>query len=162
MNLYEKECRVCAKVKPMEDFYFCGNNRDNLMGKCKVCQREHTSRNHKEAYVHKSPVYKSVAKSLRGAKARAVKSNIVFNITIEDLGDLPTRCPVLGVELIPGTRGGANNNSPSIDRFDSTKGYVAGNVYVISCRANVLKNNGTLEEHKLIYDWMYKIIDKLA
>jgi hypothetical protein len=41
-------------------------------------------------------------------------------------------------------------NSPSLDRIDNTKGYVPGNVWVISWRANDLKRNATLEELKLL------------
>ena len=37
-----------------------------------------------------------------------------------------------------------------IDRIDSSKGYVKGNVRVISKRANTLKNNATIEELELV------------
>ena len=37
-------------------------------------------------------------------------------------------------------------NWPSLDRWDSAKGYVPGNVFVISYRANTLKNSATYEE----------------
>lgn len=40
--------------------------------------------------------------------------------------------------------------SPSLDRIDSSKGYVKGNVRVISARANMLKNNATVEELTLV------------
>lgn len=64
----------------------------------------------------------------------------------------PTHCPVLGLALDyperTGTRGAqpAQPNWPSLDRWDSTKGYVPGNVFVISYRANTLKNAATYEE----------------
>lgn len=56
-----------------------------------------------------------------------------------------THCPVFGTKL---EFGGRRNNpdSPSIDRIDNRLGYVAGNVWVISLRANHLKNDSTLEE----------------
>lgn len=40
----------------------------------------------------------------------------------------------------------AQPNWPSLDRWDSSKGYVPGNVFVISYRANTLKNSATLDE----------------
>lgn len=40
--------------------------------------------------------------------------------------------------------------SPSLDRLDSSKGYVKGNVRVISKRANQLKNNATVEEMRMV------------
>jgi hypothetical protein len=50
------------------------------------------------------------------------------------------------------SRNGTTNldNSYSLDRIDSNKGYVKGNVWVISRRANVIKNNATLEELELL------------
>ena len=39
-------------------------------------------------------------------------------------------------------------SSPSLDRIDNTKGYVPGNLQVISYRANQLKSDGTLEEFR--------------
>lgn len=37
-------------------------------------------------------------------------------------------------------------NAASLDRIDNSKGYVRGNVMVISLRANAIKNNATAEE----------------
>ena len=38
----------------------------------------------------------------------------------------------------------------SLDRIDSSKGYVKDNIWVISHKANSIKNNATLTELKLI------------
>ena len=76
--------------------------------------------------------------------------------TIE-FGDLefPSHCPVLGLELDYFTEGkGRLENSVSFDRVDPTKGYVKGNVIVMSWRANRIKNDGTFQEHQLIADFM--------
>ena len=45
-----------------------------------------------------------------------------------------------------GEQGIQTFNSPSIDRIDSTKGYVKGNVKIISLRANMMKNVANLQE----------------
>lgn len=47
---------------------------------------------------------------------------------------------------------------PSIDRIDSTKGYVKGNVQIISLRANTLKNDATPEEIKMLSDFLNSTI----
>ena len=44
----------------------------------------------------------------------------------------------------------SHSNSASLDRIDSTKGYIKGNLQIISFRANTVKNNLTLDEMKMI------------
>ena len=74
--------------------------------------------------------------------------NLVFN----DL-EWPLVCPVLGLELdyFCSVR---TENSVSFDRIDSNKGYIKGNVVIMSWRANRIKNDGTAEEHKKIADFL--------
>lgn len=89
---------------------------------------------------------------LSRTKDRAVKQDIEFNITVDDIA-IPTTCPMLGIALFFPERGtitGKNPNSPSVDRIDPNQGYVKGNVMVISWRANQLKNDSTLEEMEMI------------
>lgn len=88
-------------------------------------------------------------------KHRAKKRGIEFGITAADLV-LPDKCPVLGIPLVVGLGQGfrANPASPSVDRFDNNLGYVPGNVRIISYRANVLKNDATLEEMRAVLRYM--------
>lgn len=77
-----------------------------------------------------------------------------FTIEFEDLF-WPTHCPILGIELdYYGISGRKEENSVSFDRVDSTKGYIPGNVEIISWRANRIKNDGTSEEHRKIADYL--------
>lgn len=78
------------------------------------------------------------------AKHRAAETNTEFNITVDDI-NIPKKCPILGIKLCLDNNK-AQVNSPSIDRIDNSKGYVKGNVWVISKKANTLKNDGTLKE----------------
>jgi len=85
------------------------------------------------------------------ARFRGRKRGIEATITAADL-DWPTHCPVLGIELDYPERSGMRKrqgvqpNWPSLDRWDNSKGYIPGNVFVISFRANTLKNTGNIEE----------------
>lgn len=91
---------------------------------------------------------------LRGAKKRANMKKIEFNITKEDLGTPPEFCPVFGFKLKYDHIGRRINESASIDRSDNSKGYIPGNVRLISHRANELKNNGTYEEFLQLTKYM--------
>ena len=100
-------------------------------------------------------LYKEQRKKFRGKKSNAVRMGIPWDIKFGELV-WPTHCPVLGIELDYFNEKRAEN-SPSFDRYDCSKGYVSGNVYVISYRANRIKNDGTAEEHEAIAKWMSDI-----
>lgn len=92
---------------------------------------------------------------LKSTKARAKKLNLAFDLT-EDSFVLPTHCPILGIELVKNQIGksGPRYNSPSIDRFDPTKGYTKDNVWIISFKANAMKQNASIEELKRFSAWI--------
>lgn len=79
------------------------------------------------------------------AQHRAREKGVPFALTKEDILPLPTHCPVLGIELRVGI-GCPRPHSFSLDRLVAERGYVPGNVRVISNRANTIKNNATVEE----------------
>ena len=79
-----------------------------------------------------------------------------FSIEFEDL-IWPTYCPILGIKLEYSSAFDQKvEGSLSFDRIDSSKGYIKGNVQIISWRANRIKNNGTAEEHRKIADYIDK------
>ena len=80
-------------------------------------------------------------------KQGAKKRNIDFDLTPNDLNNLsfPITCPVLGIPLVF-NRGSVQDNSVSIDRIDSSKGYTIDNIVVVSNRVNKLKSNASLDE----------------
>jgi hypothetical protein len=85
------------------------------------------------------------------AKKRSEKFGLEFNITVDDL-PLPTHCPLLSIKINYAARGkGGQDDSPSIDRIDNSLGYIKGNVWIVSWRANRIKSNSSLEEIGLIY-----------
>lgn len=89
---------------------------------------------------------------LKNAQYRAKRCGLPFNITLEDIV-IPEFCPVLGIKLgnYRGKgRGGFKDDAPSLDKIIPAKGYVNGNVRVISNRANCIKRDATLEELKAI------------
>jgi len=83
-------------------------------------------------------------------RSRARKSGLEHNITEEDVV-IPDVCPILKIKLKYNTE-----YAPSLDRIDPTKGYIKGNVQVISMKANAMKNNATDEELRLFAEWVYR------
>jgi hypothetical protein len=98
---------------------------------------------------HKSSPTFRLAKSLIRTKSYAKRVGIPFSITATDLLPVPKRCPVLRIPLRYGTRRD-RCNTPSIDRIVPKRGYVPGNVMIISYRANRIKNNATPRELQLV------------
>lgn len=90
-------------------------------------------------------------------KSRAKQNNIPFNLTIEDI-TIPDVCPVLGIPIKKNHgHQGYFNDSPSVDRIIPKLGYTKGNVRVISNRANLLKNNATVNELELVLEDLRRI-----
>ena len=61
--------------------------------------------------------------------------------------EYPKVCPVLGMKL-DWSMNGLQYNSPSLDRIYPTKGYIPGNVMMMSDIANRMKSNATPEQLK--------------
>lgn len=83
------------------------------------------------------------------ARARAKARGIEFTIALADIPPMGDCCPLLGHQF-PASDVRRTIHSPSLDRIDPAKGYVQGNVWVVGYRANLIKNDGTAEEHELI------------
>ena len=77
------------------------------------------------------------------ARKRALKFNLPFDITPEDIV-VPECCPIFGTPFV--ARGGKRMLRPTLDRIKPSRGYVRGNIAVISFRANFLKRDATLDE----------------
>ena len=161
-----KKCSKCGNELPLEAF----NKGNSLFGRrsyCRECEKaiQNTServarrrelelkrrenpeyvkhRNKKDRERRHSNVESYKKAMLSSARSRARSKNLDFNIDVSDI-ELPEVCPLLGIPL--SINASNKEFSYSLDRIDSSKGYVRGNVWVISDRANRLKNNATLEE----------------
>ena len=100
-------------------------------------------------------------KYLKNAKERAFRKGLDFDLTYEYLESIATtHCPIFGIEFEWGTsnmgKGKTKPNCPSLDRIVPELGYVQGNVAFISHKANRIKDNGTMQDHYDIADWIWE------
>jgi len=86
-------------------------------------------------------------------KSKASFHGILFDLEESDL-IVPTVCPVLGIPLRWDKR--SKETTPSVDRLIPSKGYVKGNIHIISGRANRLKNDASLEELEKVVEYVRK------
>lgn len=85
------------------------------------------------------------------SKIRAKRKGFDHTITIADVV-IPERCPIYNQPFAP--RNSKSPWAPSLDRIENSKGYVPGNVAVISVRANANKGNMTLEQARALVRYM--------
>lgn len=79
------------------------------------------------------------------AKRRSRENGLEFNLDLNDIV-VPELCPLLNIKLTSILGKGQLQTNGSLDRIDPSKGYVKGNVWVISRKANTMKSNATKEE----------------
>lgn len=141
------------------------NNKDKIKGYYKKHYKPVKDMGEEELIAYKEQVKKAVERNRQNrigntaaylcklAENRSKKQGIDFDITEHDI-IVPKICPVLGIELcLTNTR--IQDNSPSLDRIDPTKGYVKNNVMVMSFLANSMKRTADAEKLLKFADWIY-------
>ena len=87
---------------------------------------------------------------LREHFRRVKKRKHEYDITLQDLLDIWVEqkgiCVYSGIKLVHPNEGGNNLNTASLDRIDSSKGYVKGNLQFITIICNQAKNNLTHDQ----------------
>jgi hypothetical protein len=85
------------------------------------------------------------------ARRRAIRLGLPFEIEPGDIR-IPAHCPALGIYIEVLSK--HHDHSATLDQLVIGKGYVKGNIAVISRRANRIKNNATAEELRKIAQWL--------
>lgn len=148
-----KQCKKCKNRLSIDQFYSGSRYKDRtyLSSCCKNCLSENSKERYRNIVVPQ--VQQNPKKRLLAlAKSRAKSKNIPFDLCEEDF-DLPTHCPILGVELCVSISG-LSDMSYSLDRIVPELGYVKGNVQVISHLANSMKFTANPETLKLFAKWI--------
>ena len=158
-------CSKCKLYKKESDFsYRIETNKTNgnvykyIRSECKSCKTKESAIYHRTVRLRLNnkdlinslndynnfkadPLISLKRYLLRLSKNHAKSKNIEHTISIKDI-IIPEECPILKTKFI----GNNKKYTYSIDRVNNTKGYIPGNIKIISRLANTMKNNATNEE----------------
>lgn len=102
---------------------------------------------------------------LRRLKSRSKKYNLPCDVDLKYLMEIfpkDGKCPVFGTKFAWGSDfvrnvdGMKERSSPSVDRIIPEKGYIKGNIAVISIKANGIKTDATPDEIIMVAEWLKK------
>jgi t-SNARE complex subunit (syntaxin) len=148
-----KICKECNQSLNLNKFsliekWDANSGTKNTCKKCSIKIRQTEKLNRDWKVDAARLLYKNI-------KSRCKRMGREFSIELEDI-TIPEKCPVFGFELKRENRE-TWMCAPSVDRIDSSKGYIKGNVTVVSRRANILKRDATLEELEQLFNY-YKTL----
>lgn len=151
-DISEKYCAVCNTTKHIDNFAKDICQPSGYANQCKNC-----------TYNTRGVSLKNYM--LKRKKSGAKQRQYGFTLTDQDLF-LPEYCPILKTKLIYYKQDSHQNieekdklNLASIDRIDNSKGYIPGNVIVMSKRANSMKSDKTFEDLRTYCENMLKLIN---
>lgn len=147
----EAYARHHDKERAYQRAYYAANaERLSAKALARAAGRRDETRVEKAKWVAKDRLRNRAKYLWVSAKVRAKRRGLEFTLRIEDIA-IPTRCPVLGIEIVIEAGKSVQSGAPSLDRIDNSLGYTPANVRVISHRANALKHDASREEVALIY-----------
>ena len=142
-----------------ESTYFTGkpcrrghiSNRRTSNYICIQCASEVYNKSDRDNYRFGDTFYRQFCQRQQAARQK----DIPFTISFEEI-EQPEHCPVLGIKLNYGWSGlnRRDDAKATIDKVIPELGYVFGNVFVISWKANKLKSNMTLDELQKIMNYI--------
>lgn len=149
------KCHICGEYFPEETFHKIGsgekkygyrNGRDNRCPTCKL----NNIRKCRSSWSDDEKLKKLLHHRLLGAKTRALKKKIDFNLTKEFLMHLwntqKGKCALTGLDMTYKIDNGRSHTNVSIDRIDSDKGYTIDNIQLVCMAVNQMKSDLTNEE----------------
>jgi len=161
-----QQCKFCQTEKPLAEFYANGCFADGTKkyrSRCKACVLDLSKQKQPVVYAGKSAKRSASPKNfISGALNHAAqrKQHLGFDIDLVYLLQVydrqEGRCAITGVEMTYLAGKGRVLTNISIDRIDSSRGYVRNNVQLVCDIANRMKQELTHNELKL---WCQRILE---
>lgn len=163
-----KTCKTCNEEKLPAEFSINNAAKDGLQYSCRTCDnKRQIQRRQKnpEAHLEYHRKYQRARRKdfdyrlqmlINASKQRARLNDREHDINVEDIKAIypvDGRCPIFGIKL-EFNEAGFRDNSPSIDRIDSAKGYARDNIQVISWKANRIKGASSLQDLEMMVAYL--------
>jgi len=149
-------CSQCASDKAKKTW--ASGKRQIFKDRPAINKRWNNSQKAKESkkrWLEKDPKRAWAVFSTGTAKSRSFLKRIAFDLTSEYVRSItPDNCPIFGIEFKFTGNKTVGPDTASLDRLDPSKGYVKGNVVVISLKANMIKNAYGSEEIFAVANWL--------
>lgn len=136
-----KRCTSCNIIKTYSNFHRHKECIGGYNTVCKECRKPKSKLN----YSAQSLEYTIWSR----AKSRSKRLKYDFNLEVGDI-IIPEVCPVFKTKFVKNDI----DYTASIDRIDPSKGYIKGNICIISNKANRMKSNATAEEVFLLSKYL--------
>ena len=134
--------------------------RDGLKKYCKNCKHE-KDKVHRQSYDNETKLYKVLQERWLGARDRANKRGLEFDITKDDLLELWNSqkgiCTLSGITMTYELDNGRTFTNVSIDRINPNLGYTKDNIQLVCMAVNQMKSDMSLQE---LYMFCESIINK--
>jgi len=151
-----KWCSRCVSWKPVILFNAASKSWDGLAGLCQLCAKEAN----KERYQKYSKV-DSLDAILQAVEKQARYRGKEFGLTRDQVHELwqqqQGQCCYSG---LPMTTELGHPNKITLDRIDSSKGYILGNVALCTYRVNLMKREMSVQEFSEIIDTLHHHLHK--
>lgn len=160
----QKECRDCHTLKPLSEYHASQSTTDDRRSDCKDC----SNKKRRKQY-HSSDKFKyhtadgKMTPALANAKYRAKKKGLEFDITRDYIISLwneqDGRCKITNEKFKLDSNSKYSKDGAHLDRIDSSKGYVKGNVQWIIGWVNLMKSSYDMEDFKTKITIVYKSLN---
>lgn len=144
-------CHLCGQYLPKEQFGVSDHYpyRDNRDARCKKC-RNWQSRENKKRYSGEQSLLKMLQMRFLGARERAQRYNIPFNITKQYLKELWDKqeglCAISAIPMTYIHGKGRTITNVSIDQINPKEGYTIGNIQLVCMAVNQMKSDLSMKE----------------
>lgn len=164
--MIEKECIICHKIKPLDDYYVHRQMGDGHLNKCKECCKEY-ARNHDtreyDKHRHRYNPKRFLQHKYIAIKGRCTRMDPLHHyygkpfLSKDEWEEWCQKTYPTFMSLYTAWQdsGFQQKYSPSIDRIDSTKGYTKDNIQWLTHSANCHKYNKSGEQ--IIYEWLHGV-----